>query len=112
MFTLGYRHETSHRMSMFRRRESAASMQGSDTTQTGTIALHAGYPSDPSAGSVAVSIHQVVARESDIAEHAAALSGLKTEECRRSRVDDAGRYDHRWRALFEPEHWYGAKHDQ
>src|SRR5580700_8238525 len=43
-----------------------------------TIAIHGGYPVDPTTKSVAVPIYQTVAYEFDSADHGAALFNLET----------------------------------
>ncbi len=53
-----------------------------------TIALHAGYDSEPTTKAVAVPIYQTAAYEFDSAEHAAALFDLKMEGFRYSRISN------------------------
>jgi O-acetylhomoserine (thiol)-lyase len=53
-----------------------------------TIAIHAGFGSDPTTGAVAVPIYQTVAYEFDSAEHAAALFNLETPGFRYSRINN------------------------
>lgn len=51
-----------------------------------TIAVHAGYPGDPTTKAVAVPIYQTVAYEFDSADHGAALFNLEAEGFRYSRI--------------------------
>ena len=51
-----------------------------------TIALHGGYDSDPTTGSVAVPIYQTVAYEFESAAHGAALFNLEAEGYRYTRI--------------------------
>jgi O-acetylhomoserine (thiol)-lyase len=51
-----------------------------------TIAIHGGYPVDPTTKSVAVPIYQTVAYEFDSADHGAALFNLEVEGFRYSRI--------------------------
>ena len=51
-----------------------------------TIALHAGYDSDPATKAVAVPIYQTVAYSFDSAEHGAALFDLEVEGFRYTRI--------------------------
>src|SRR5580693_9898598 len=51
-----------------------------------TIALHAGYDSDPTTRAVAVPIYQTVAYSFDSAEHGAALFNLEAEGYRYTRI--------------------------
>jgi O-acetylhomoserine (thiol)-lyase len=51
-----------------------------------TIAIHGGYPVDPTTKSVAVPIYQTVAYEFDSADHGAALFNLEVEGYRYSRI--------------------------
>src|SRR5580700_7665091 len=51
-----------------------------------TIALHAGYDSDPATKSVAVPIYQTVAYSFDSAAHGAALFDLEVEGYRYTRI--------------------------
>ena len=53
-----------------------------------TLAVHAGYDSDPSTKSVAVPIYQTVAYEFDNADHGAALFNLEVEGYRYSRISN------------------------
>ncbi len=53
-----------------------------------TIALHAGYESDPTTKAVAVPIYQTVAYAFDNAEHGAALFNLETPGYRYSRISN------------------------
>ena len=56
--------------------------------RTETMALHAGYPGDPTTKAVAVPIYQTVAYEFDSAEQAAALFNLEVEGFRYSRISN------------------------
>ena len=56
--------------------------------RTETIALHAGYPGDPTTKAVAVPVYQTVAYEFDSAEQAAALFNLEVEGFRYSRISN------------------------
>jgi O-acetylhomoserine (thiol)-lyase len=51
-----------------------------------TIAIHAGYESEPTTNAVAVPIYQTVAYEFDSADHGAALFNLETPGYRYSRI--------------------------
>ena len=51
-----------------------------------TIALHAGYDSDPTTQAVAVPIYQTVAYSFDSAAHGAALFDLEVEGYRYTRI--------------------------
>src|SRR6202451_672894 len=51
-----------------------------------TMAIHAGYESDPTTKAVAVPIYQTVAYEFDSADHGAALFNLEAEGHRYSRI--------------------------
>ncbi len=53
-----------------------------------TIAIHAGYSSDPATRSVAVPIYQTVAYEFESAEHGAALFNLEVPGFRYSRINN------------------------
>ena len=53
-----------------------------------TIAIHGGYPVDPTTKSVAVPIYQTVAYEFDSADHGAALFNLEVEGFRYSRISN------------------------
>jgi len=53
-----------------------------------TIAIHGGYPVDPTTKSVAVPIYQTVAYEFDSADHGAALFNLEVEGYRYSRISN------------------------
>jgi O-acetylhomoserine (thiol)-lyase len=53
-----------------------------------TIAIHGGYPVDPTTKSVAVPIYQTVAYEFDSADHGAALFNLEFEGYRYSRISN------------------------
>src|SRR5271170_4709233 len=53
-----------------------------------TIAIHAGYQTDPTTKAVAVPIYQTVAYEFDSADHAAALFNLEAEGYRYSRISN------------------------
>ncbi len=53
-----------------------------------TIAVHAGYDSDPTTKAVAVPIYQTVAYEFDSAEHGAALFNLEAEGFRYTRINN------------------------
>ncbi len=53
-----------------------------------TIALHAGYETDPTTHAVAVPIYQSVAYEFDSADHGAALFNLEQEGFRYSRISN------------------------
>src|SRR3982750_4677948 len=53
-----------------------------------TLAIHAGYETDPTTKAVAVPIYQTVAYEFDSAEHGAALFNLEVEGYRYSRISN------------------------
>ena len=53
-----------------------------------TIAIHAGYETEPTTKSVAVPIYQTAAYEFDSAEHAAALFNLERDGFRYSRINN------------------------
>jgi O-acetylhomoserine (thiol)-lyase len=53
-----------------------------------TIAIHAGYETEPTTKSVAVPIYQTAAYEFDSAEHAAALFNLEQDGFRYSRINN------------------------
>jgi O-acetylhomoserine (thiol)-lyase len=53
-----------------------------------TIAIHAGYTSEPSTKAVAVPIYQTVSYEFDSADHGAALFNLEVEGFRYSRINN------------------------
>jgi len=53
-----------------------------------TIAIHAGYDTDPTTKSVAVPIYQTVAHEFDSADHGAALFNLEVEGYRYARISN------------------------
>jgi O-acetylhomoserine (thiol)-lyase len=53
-----------------------------------TIAIHAGYETEPTTRSVAVPIYQTAAYEFDSAEHAAALFNLERDGFRYSRINN------------------------
>src|SRR5712692_4299894 len=53
-----------------------------------TIAIHAGYETDPTTKAVAVPIYQTVAYEFDSAEHGAALFNLEVDGYRYSRISN------------------------
>lgn len=53
-----------------------------------TIAIHAGYDTDPTTKAVAVPIYQTVAYEFDSADHGAALFNLEVEGYRYSRISN------------------------
>src|ERR1700679_3099182 len=53
-----------------------------------TIAIHGGYPVDPTTRAVAVPIYQTVAYEFDSADHGAALFDLEVEGYRYSRISN------------------------
>src|SRR6266851_3788900 len=53
-----------------------------------TIAVHAGYETDPTTKAVAVPIYQTVAYEFDSAEHGAALFNLEVDGYRYSRISN------------------------
>jgi O-acetylhomoserine (thiol)-lyase len=53
-----------------------------------TIAIHAGYQTDPTTKSVAVPIYQTVSHEFDSADHGAALFNLEVEGYRYARISN------------------------
>src|SRR5215470_2050011 len=53
-----------------------------------TLAIHAGYQSDPATGAVAVPIYQTVAYAFDSADHGAALFNLEVDGHRYSRISN------------------------
>src|SRR5271155_456507 len=53
-----------------------------------TIAIHAGYETDPTTKAVAVPIYQTAAYEFDSADHGAALFNLEVEGYRYSRISN------------------------
>src|SRR5271163_4480976 len=53
-----------------------------------TIAIHAGYETDPTTKAVAVPIYQTAAYEFDSADHGAALFNLEAEGYRYSRISN------------------------
>jgi len=53
-----------------------------------TIAIHAGYQTEPTTHAVAVPIYQTVAYEFDSADHGAALFNLEVEGHRYSRISN------------------------
>src|SRR6202040_564566 len=53
-----------------------------------TIAIHAGYDTDPTTKAVAVPIYQTVAYAFDSADHGAALFNLEVEGYRYSRISN------------------------
>src|SRR5271170_8484453 len=53
-----------------------------------TIAIHAGYQTDPTTKAVAVPIYQTVAYEFDSADHAAALFNLEADGYRYTRISN------------------------
>jgi O-acetylhomoserine (thiol)-lyase len=61
---------------------------GSKVMKQETIAIHAGYKSDPATNAVAVPIYQTVAYAFDSAEHGAALFNLEVPGFRYSRINN------------------------
>jgi O-acetylhomoserine (thiol)-lyase len=59
-----------------------------DQMRSETIAIHAGYETDPTTKAVAVPIYQTVAYEFDSADHGAALFNLEVEGYRYSRISN------------------------
>jgi O-acetylhomoserine (thiol)-lyase len=53
-----------------------------------TIAVHAGFESDPATGALAVPVHQTAAYAFDSADHAAALFNLEADGYRYSRISN------------------------